>query len=351
MIIFLINSIAAVLWLGLLAKLDTSSKHKEGRNPNYIFFIAGIISIAPAVALYWLFPYVDYSWKKETWMVFINMVFITGPVEEISKFAMFFMLAWKLRSIREPRDGMLQAASVGLGFAFYENFDYAGEYGIFVLLVRSVLCIAGHMIYASIWGIFTGRMIFEKRQLNKPLHLSLIAASLVVASLVHGLYDFFLDVNIEYIGFISALTVDYIAIFAAYKIYIKTATESPYKLYPLREFNKAITVINMALAHDPANLMLNKRIGLYYLYAGDYKSALEHFDTCTGISPDNFYCLAFSGVTLILSGKKEAGVKRLEQALEKISRAAITALEKNIRSVVDDHQVKTEILGLIERRG
>ena len=128
MLIALINITAALLWLGVIMKLDSSSRYKEGRNHYYIFFVAGIVSVAPAFLLYQISPWVDYSWKKESWMVFVNYLFITGPVEELSKFSLFIILALRMKTIREPRDGMLQAASVGLGFAFVENFLYANKY-------------------------------------------------------------------------------------------------------------------------------------------------------------------------------------------------------------------------------
>ncbi len=347
MLILIINLIAALLWLGVLMKLDSSAEHKGNRNPYYLFFIAGIISIAPAILLYQIFPWFDSSWKQESWKIFVNYVFITGPVEEFSKFSLFFILALKLKTIREPRDGMLQGASVGLGFAFAENFSYANEYGIGVLLIRTVLCISGHMIISSIWGIFTGRVIFEKRKFRKRIHYPYIAVSIFIAAFIHGLYNYFLSDDKLVIGLIMALTIDYIAVMAVYKIYLKTGKDSPYKLYPLREFNKAIHLINLALAHDPENIVLNKRIGLYYLYAGDYGSAIEHFDNCIRINPENLYCHAFSGVSLILSGKKENGINMLKQVQGKLSATSSNTLKKNIKAVIEDHKIRDEILEMI----
>lgn len=348
MIILLINSITAIMWLGVLLNLDSSSGQKGNRNLYYIFFIAGALSTLPAIILYQIFPWYDYSWKQESWKVFVNYVLITGPVEELSKFFLFFIIVLKMKTIREPRDGMLQAASAGLGFAIVENFMYANEYGASVLLVRSFLCIAGHMICACIWGIFTGRVIFENKRFLKRFHYPYIVFSLTISALIHGLYDYFLNDYTLILGPIMAITIDYLAIFAAYKIYLKTGTNSPYKLYPLREFNKAINILNMALCHDPDNHMLNKRIALYYLYAGDYKSAIEHFGTCIRLKPENFYCHAFSGVSFILAGEKENGMNIISESLGKLSPTSINTLKKNIRAVIDDSRIKDEILYMID---
>jgi len=348
MLILFINLTAALLWIGLLMKLDSSSNFKGDRNPYYLFFIAGIVSTAPAILLYQMLPWFESQWKHESWMVFVNYVFITGPVEELCKFSLFFILASKLKTIREPRDGMLQGASVGLGFAFTENFLYANEYGIGVLLARSILCISGHMIYASIWGIFSGRIIFENKKFIKRIHYPYIAFSVIIAALIHGLYNYFLSDDALILGAVMSLAINLLAIAASYNIYLKTGTESPYKLYPLREFNKAIHIISMALAHDPQNHILNKRIGLYYIYAGDYKSATEHFDLCVKIQPENFYCHAFSGVSLILSGKKENGINKINSSVNKISEKSMIALKKNIRAVIDDRKIRDEILGMFD---
>ena len=83
---------------------------------------------------------------------FVANFLIVGPVEELSKFAVFIALTGIMKSIKEPRDGIPQAASVALGFALVENLIYVFRYGIIVLLVRSILSIIGHMSYAVIWG-------------------------------------------------------------------------------------------------------------------------------------------------------------------------------------------------------
>ena len=205
------------------------------------------------------------------------------------------------------------------------------------------------MIYAGIWGIFTGRFIFEKKSHMKKFHFSYIVIPLISSAFIHGLYDYFLLDDTLVLGALMAVVADYMAVLFSYKIYIKAGEYSPYKLYPLKEFNKAITLINMALKHDPGNHMLNKRIGLYYLYAGDYKSAAEHFDACIKINPENFYCHAFSGVSMILSGRREPGMLLFQESLKKITGSGMDALKKNIKSVIEDGQVKDEILAMLEK--
>lgn len=70
--------------------------------------------------------------------MFFYHVFVVGPSEELIKFLAFAFLATKLRSIKELKDGILQACSVALGFAAAENFKYGWYYGLDVFSIVGI---------------------------------------------------------------------------------------------------------------------------------------------------------------------------------------------------------------------
>ena len=76
------------------------------------------------------------------------------------RFIVFFILARKLRSIREPLEAVLQAAAVALAFAAVENLFYAHNFGLDILVLRSVVTTLGHMVLSSISGFYYAAVVF-----------------------------------------------------------------------------------------------------------------------------------------------------------------------------------------------
>jgi len=111
-----IDGLAMWFWMPVLRSLDRYRYDKKNSREIYAFFLCGLLSLIPTIFLYVLGHMVaDPLWATNTAAnAFFYEFLMVGPVEEFSKFVVFVALAGGLRPIREPRDGMIQAATVML---------------------------------------------------------------------------------------------------------------------------------------------------------------------------------------------------------------------------------------------
>lgn len=108
-------------------------------------------------------------------------IFNVGLVEEFGKylfltFGLFFIISEELKTRNVV---ILFSTMIGLGFAVIENFLYANNYGVAVLISRSLIAMPMHMCCGFLMGwILSSDMKYR----------TLIAIG--SASLLHGIYDF-----------------------------------------------------------------------------------------------------------------------------------------------------------------
>jgi hypothetical protein len=120
------NLLAGSAWVGLVILLDTHRREKKSQVVLLKFFLFGFLCLIPMTILYFLSYAFWGNFLEDGWLfAFIDEMFITGPVEEFSKFIIFLLLSRSMKSIKEPIDGVLQAGTVALAFATAENFLYA----------------------------------------------------------------------------------------------------------------------------------------------------------------------------------------------------------------------------------
>jgi len=112
---------------------------------------------------------------------------VAGVVEESAKAAALYLGVWRHPAFDERLDGIVYATRAGLGFALVENVGYllgsetmSGFLGIFV--VRAVLAVPGHAIYAGFMGYWAARKRFDGKGPG-------LFGGLVIAVLLHGTYD------------------------------------------------------------------------------------------------------------------------------------------------------------------
>lgn len=144
-----------------------------------IFLLGGTLSLLATMFLYAIIGNSNLS--------VIEAVLI-GLIEESGKLliAAYFIDKMNLSHIF---NGMLIGAAVGAGFATFENAGYAQDYGINVLIIRSLGSLGSHTLWCAILGAaliivkrdkkFDFSMFFDKRFIN--------FFGLVVA--LHALWD------------------------------------------------------------------------------------------------------------------------------------------------------------------
>ncbi|MFM7022761.1 MAG: PrsW family glutamic-type intramembrane protease [Flavobacteriales bacterium] len=112
-----------------------------------------------------------------------------GLVEEIVKILPFLIALVLLRKvIKEPIDYIIFAAVSALGFAFIENIFYFDHSGLNKIQGRALSATVSHMFNTSLIAYF---IVLGKKIRKYNVYVNFVAG-LILASVLHGLYDFWL---------------------------------------------------------------------------------------------------------------------------------------------------------------
>lgn len=325
------NLAVAGLWFLLLTRLDVNRKRKGRPGLLAGFFLAGFLSLIPTELLY----RVSYGfWGSFPGLldlsVIVDELFITGPVEEFSKFIVFFLVSRRLRSLREPLDGLLQAAAVGLAFATAENLKYCLGFGLQVLPLRATLCVGGHLFYAAIWGYVYAAALYPCPGESPRGERRLAFLAVAPAAIIHALYNVL--VTSRHIGL--GVLVDLGALGLAAAGYRSLLGFSPYAAIRGKDPARALEATSLGLLWDPASLCLQHRASLLRLHRGEHDQALVHLHACLSLLPQHPYYLGLRGITHLAAGRVEEGAAVIETAWPRSSRAQRRTLVANARSVL-----------------
>jgi len=114
-----------------------------------------------------------------------------GMAEESLKFLPVILLAFVLKQVKKPIDGMFYGALAGLGFSAWEGYKYVidPQYGgvLVQTLIRSTALPFLHAAYTAIGCYFVALATLEKTAARR---IKVCAIGYLVASTVHGIYDF-----------------------------------------------------------------------------------------------------------------------------------------------------------------
>ncbi|WP_022850313.1 PrsW family intramembrane metalloprotease [Limisalsivibrio acetivorans] len=115
----------------------------------------------------------------------VKITFLMGLNEEFFK-ALFTLLIIKdAKVFDEPVDAAVYAVSTAIGFAAFENADYAVRYGSAVLFERSLASMPLHISLASIWalGIAKGKFAYGGYIRNATPYI-------LLAGILHAFYNY-----------------------------------------------------------------------------------------------------------------------------------------------------------------
>ncbi len=309
---------------------------------------------------------------------FFHEFFFVGPVEELAKFGLFLALAsrggaptqaGRARARRvnsgrmqrapkravspaflEPRDALLQAASVALGFAAIENFFYAFVYGPSVLWSRSLLAVSGHLAYSSLWGAASANLVFAPPAVPREERWKVVLAALFLSGMVHGLYNYFLDMG----AFWAGVGLDAMAFAGATIVFRHFARLDPFRPYRFSESERAVEAIRLALRVQPGHFKLNRRIALYYVHLAQYPPGAGHLERCIRQQPRDRYLRFYRAVALALSedGRRRPRHSReeLAQSLERFRLSELPALRGFVARLVGEPVDRRTVLMAIDER-
>ncbi|MBP7399539.1 MAG: PrsW family intramembrane metalloprotease [Chitinophagales bacterium] len=183
------------------------AKDKHEREPFGILlvsFLWGCFSVVPAIILESILPgIIPGSGGSSVISVAIYTFVVIAFSEELSKFIFLRYYSYKKRSFNEPFDGIIYAVMVGMGFATVENLLYVFDSDTLgsawsTAGLRALTAIPAHATFAAIMGYYVGLAKFSKT--NEKGYL---LQGLLLATVLHGFYDFFLFQNLHvglYIG-------------------------------------------------------------------------------------------------------------------------------------------------------
>ena len=123
----------------------------------------------------------------------VQMFLIVALSEELCKYWVVKYKIYHDPELDEPFDGIVYCVAASLGFAIFENILYVIEGGFVVGLLRAVMSIPAHALFAVFMGYYLGLSKFAPDEATRR---SLLRKGLFVAVFSHGLYDFVLSVQI-----------------------------------------------------------------------------------------------------------------------------------------------------------
>jgi protease PrsW len=193
-----------------------------------------VLALAPGIFWLWYFYHRDkYEPEPLSWIVVVYFLgiavtipvaiiegviglFVSGlviavivapVVEEYGKYFVVRHTVYNAAVFNEPVDGIVYAAAAALGFATLENVIYVFSSAtlsdaIGTGLVRAVLSVPGHALFSIMWGYALGRARFLPPE-QRP---GVIAVGLIMAMVLHGLFNFLLIFDIGFAFLILVLT-------------------------------------------------------------------------------------------------------------------------------------------------
>lgn len=268
------NLAAAILWLALLSWRLKHVYDKQDNGSLALFFIAGVLSM-PLLYVLAFFNPVRFLIPQIYENRFAYYILVAAPQEEIAKFAVFAAVAVSLSLLKEPQDGVIQGAIVGVVFGAIENIGYIETYGASAAF-RPIISTGGHAIYTALTaGVFSQAVYARKETTDSYIWQRAILGILAVG-LVHGLYNSVLAIRVPGVGTILSYALDFAALGASLALFSRLVELSPYRVYPLSQSSHAIGRLKRGLDFNPGSTLLNRNLGFYLMHEGSYRSAAMH---------------------------------------------------------------------------
>lgn len=149
-------------------------------------FLFGLLSLVPAAVIELLEGVVGFDEQGNMLQILLYAVIGVGLVEELSKYFFLQVYAYPKAAFNEPFDGIVYSVMIAMGFATGENIMYAFSHGLETTLVRMFTAVPLHATCGVIIGFYVGLAKF------RPGPVKYILTGLLLATLIHGAYDFFL---------------------------------------------------------------------------------------------------------------------------------------------------------------
>jgi RsiW-degrading membrane proteinase PrsW (M82 family) len=121
-VLHIVNILVALVMLAFFHSRLRHISDKRQEHVVWAFVVAGLFSSFLVLILYGLYPARLGAVLSRSELLF--HIFVVGIVEETGKFLAFLFVAHAVGRIREPQDGAVFGAIVGLTFGVVENMSY-----------------------------------------------------------------------------------------------------------------------------------------------------------------------------------------------------------------------------------
>jgi RsiW-degrading membrane proteinase PrsW (M82 family) len=165
----------------------------------------------------------------------LDAFFLSGFIEELSKWVILMAAVYHWREVDEPLDGLIYGVAISLGFATLENYLYLTHLGMSVAWPRAIFAVPAHALFGGSMGYYAGRAKFDHDapELPRRVRWRRLASDwvlcLAVPTIFHGGYDFALSHGLGW-GVWALITVISLGLWAFVLERIKRAQRaSPYR--------------------------------------------------------------------------------------------------------------------------
>lgn len=175
-------------------------RHEREPVPRlFLTFFFGILTAIPSIIG-------EYALEKTTGLAtgpqFVETLTYTfvvvALVEEFFKWLVVMVYAYPSKQFNEPYDGIMYAVAVSLGFAAIENIGYSLMEGLEVAILRMFTAVPMHAMCGIIMGYYFGSAKFRN-----SFKIGYMIIALLAPVLIHGLYDFFLMWEVEFVAYLA----------------------------------------------------------------------------------------------------------------------------------------------------
>ncbi|MCP4134968.1 MAG: PrsW family intramembrane metalloprotease [bacterium] len=176
-------------------------------------FLLGIVSIVPAMLLEMLVQFLGSTLDNFPVLVNLFRAFIVaGLCEELVKLLVVKQFVYNKIEFDEVMDGIVYTIVASLGFACFENVLFVINGGLPVAIMRSFTAVPMHALASGMMGFYIGKAKFAG---TKKEEISFMMRGLIIAVLIHGLYDFVLFIE----PFLASVFSEEIGVFVSLTIF------------------------------------------------------------------------------------------------------------------------------------
>lgn len=194
--------LATVPVLLIMVLVYSKDRNKEPPKLLVKLFLFGIVSCFLALALTdileKIFPFFAAETGDCSAIELILYVFVgIALIEEFSKWVMAYLIGYKSEEFDEIYDSIVYAVFVSLGFALFENILYVfGNLSVLIGIFRGILSVPGHACYGLYMGYFLSLSKLYSKRGRADLEKIFLVLSIIVPSILHGIYDYLILVDI-----------------------------------------------------------------------------------------------------------------------------------------------------------